>query len=133
MAVEFKVLLKHLRLRANYGLRRFAELVSESPSNYAGVESGQRAPWRSPEKLRKVAEALALREGSEDWDAFFTAAKGYVGLPPDVEEILEQPYIPALLRKAKDLTADELRRLVEEGFFERAVDSLRKKPKGRPK
>ena len=79
---DFKTLLKAFRLRSCVGLRRFAEQIGESPGNYAGVESGQRDPWRDPEKLRHVAEGLGLREGSADWDAFFIAAKDYVGLPP---------------------------------------------------
>lgn len=129
MGADFKSLLKAFRLRAGIGLRRFAELIGESPSNYAGVESGQRGPWRPPEKLRRVAEGLGLREGSADWDAFFIAAKGYVGLPPDVEHMLERPMIPALLRTVDDmkLSDQELRAFIEGGMFQAAVERFRKK------
>jgi len=129
MAADFRTLLKAFRLRAGVGLRRFAEKIGESPSNYAGVESGSRGPWRPQEKLRHVAESLGLREGSEDWDAFFVAAKGYVGLPPDVEHMLERPMIPALLRTVNDakLTEEELRIFVEDGILRSAIEKLRKK------
>ena len=120
MARDFKALLKAFRLRAGYGLRRFAELVGESPSNYAGVESGARVPWRQPERLRRVAEALGLRPGGEDWDAFFVAAKGNAGLPPDIEHLLERPLIPVLLR-----TVDEMRLSEEE--LRAFIDDLRKR------
>jgi len=98
MARDFKRLLKSYRLRAQYGLRQFAELIGEPPSNYAGVESGKRPSWRSLEKLRRVADALALEEGSRDWDAFFIAAREHGTLPPDMEHLLERPMIPVLLR-----------------------------------
>lgn len=129
LPLDFKKLLKAFRLRAGFGLRRFAEFVGESPSNYAGVESGQRPPWRTVEKLRRVADALGLREGTTDWDVFFLAAKKCVGLPPDVEHILERPLIPALLRTVDSmrLSDEELRALIEEGVFKEAIEKLRKK------
>lgn len=132
MAADFKTLLKAFRLRAGFGLRRFAELVGESPSNYAGVESGLRGPWRTQEKLRRVAEGLGLREGSPDWDAFFVAAKGYVGLPPDVEHMLERPMIPALLRTVDDmkLSEEELRAFIEDGMLRAAIEKFRQRKRG---
>jgi transcriptional regulator with XRE-family HTH domain len=128
---EFKHLLKSYRLRARYGLRQFAELVGEIPSNYAAVESGRRAPWRVPERLRKVADLLGLEEGSRDWDAFFLSARQNGGMPPDLENLLEEPMIPVLLRTVRDkrLTEDELRRLIEEINSGRAPK--RKKANGR--
>ncbi len=114
MAVDFKALLKAYRIRAGYGLRQFAEMIGDAPSNYAGVESGDRNPWRSAEKLRKVADGLHLAEGSSDWDAFFMAARGNRELPPDMSEVLQQPMVPVLLRTVNELrlTDDELRKLV---------------------
>ena len=114
MAVDFKALLKAYRIRAGYGLRQFAEMIGEAPSNYAGVESGDRNPWRNAEKLRKVADGLGLAEGSSDWDAFFMAARGNRELPPDLCEVMQQPMMPVLLRTVNELrlTDDDLRKLV---------------------
>jgi transcriptional regulator with XRE-family HTH domain len=115
MARQFNTLLKALRLKAGYGLREFAEMIGESPSNYVGRESGALKPWRQAEKLRKVAEGLALREGTEDWDAFFIAAgQDRVSLPPTLETQIERPFFPALLRTIKELSEDELRDFVND-------------------
>lgn len=115
MSVEFKALLKSYRLRAGFGLRQFAELVGELPSNYAAVESGLRSPWRPMEKLQRVADALGLAQGSADWDAFFLAARQNRALPPDVEHILERPLIPVLLRTVDQLRLgdDAIQKLIE--------------------
>lgn len=113
---EFKDLLKSFRLRARYGLRQFAELIGEIPSNYAAIESGRRAPWRALERLRKAADILGLEEGSRDWDVFFLTARRNGELPPDLEPLLERPMIPVLLRTVKDkqLSEEDLKRLIDE-------------------
>lgn len=125
MPVDFKALLKSYRLRAGYGLRQFAEMIGEAPSNYAGVESGARSAWRN-EKLRKVADALGLREASEDWDAFFISARKNCSLPPDMTHLLDRPLIPRLLR-----TVDEMKLSDEE--LQNLVDELRSGKRGKPK
>lgn len=115
MARQFNKLLKALRLRAGYGLREFAELIGEAPSNYVGRESGLLGPWRQQEKLRKVADHLALREGTDDWDAFFIAAgQNYVALPPDLQRQTERPFFPQLLRTVEKLSEEELREFVND-------------------
>lgn len=115
MPRDFKAILKAFRLRQGFGLREFAELIGESPSNYAGVESGNRQPWRSLEKLQAVARSLSIEQGTADWDAFFISARDEGVLPPDLSPMLERPMIPVLLRTVDELqlTDDELRGLVE--------------------
>jgi len=115
MARDFKTLLKALRLKAGYGLREFADLIGESPSNYVGRETGKHGPWRQEEKLRKVANHLTLREGSDDWDAFFIAAgQNKVSLPPRYQEQMSRPFFPALLRTVERLSEEELREFVND-------------------
>ncbi len=116
MATKFSALLKSYRLRAQYGLRQFAELIGDAPSNYANRESGKRSAWRDTDKLRSVAQALGLREDSQDWDAFFFAACEPSSLPPSMQRILGRPPIPRLLRTVDELqlTDDQLRELVED-------------------
>lgn len=123
MGTNFAALLKSYRLRASYGLRQFAEMVGDSSANYANREAGKRGPWKDNQKLRLVAETLGLREGSQDWNAFFIAARGPGVLPPDTEHLLSRPMIPVLLR-----TVDELK-LSEEDLRE-LIDSL-KREKGK--
>lgn len=121
MAIDFKALLKSYRLRLDYGLRQFAEMIGEAPSNYAAIESGKRNPWRKDEMLRKVADALALTEGSRDWDTFFVAARSNRALPPDMEHLLERPMIPLLLRTVEELqlSEEDLRKLIDQLYKKR--------------
>ena len=121
MALDFKSLIKFHRIRAGYGLRQFAELVGESPPNYAAVESGRREPWRNQDKLKSIAKALALREGTQEWDTFFIAAAKSRALPPGMEHLLERPMIPVLLRTVDELrlSEDDLRKLVDELYKNR--------------
>lgn len=115
MARQFNKLLKAFRLKAGYGLREFADLIGESPSNYVGRETGKLGPWRQPEKLRHVANHLALREGTDDWDLFFIAAgQGKVVLLPEIQEQMSRPFFPALLRTVRKLSDDELRQFVND-------------------
>jgi len=114
MERNFAKLLKALRLRAGYGLREFAEVVGEAPSNYVGRESGKLGPWQSQAKLQKIANALALRPGTEDWDAFFIAAGKNTTLPPDLESQLERKMIPVLLRTVARLSDEELLKVVDD-------------------
>lgn len=110
----FGNLLRAFRLRSNYGLREFAQLISESPSNLSAVEKGRRAPWRTLDKLRAIAEALSLQEGSRDWDQFFLSARIRNSLPNDLEALLGRDLNLALLRtvEEKKLTDQQLRELI---------------------
>ncbi len=115
MSEDFGQLLRQWRLGAGYGLRRFAKVIGELPSNLSGVETGARAPWRQMEKLRKVAEALAFKEGSPSWDRFFIAARREDALPLDIDRLLSRQLNLVALRTIDEmqLTDDELTALVE--------------------
>lgn len=112
---EFGELLRELRLAAGYGLRQFAKLIGELPSNLSAIETGARPPWRSMEKLRAVANALALEEGTTDWDRFFIAARRPDALPQDIDRLMSRELNLVLLRtvEEKELTDDQLRKLIE--------------------
>lgn len=51
---------RNLRLSRSIGLRRFAKLVGDSPSNICGVEQGRRGLPQNIEKLTKWADVLNL-------------------------------------------------------------------------
>jgi transcriptional regulator with XRE-family HTH domain len=122
---DFGQLLRTWRLDAGYGLRQFAKVISELPSNLSAVETGARQPWRSIEKLRTVAGALAICEGSERWDRFFLAARRDNALPPDIDRLLARQLNVALLRTVDEmqLSDDELMALVENLRRKRIADA----------
>jgi transcriptional regulator with XRE-family HTH domain len=111
---EFGQLHRELRLRAGYGLRRFAKLIGELPSNLSAMECGSRASWRSLEKLRTDANALGLEEGSLDWERFFIAARRDDLLPGELGSLLEREETLVALRTINEmrLSDEELRQLV---------------------
>jgi len=112
---NFGQVLRQLRLAAGYGLRQFAKMIGELPSNLSATETGARPPWRDMEKLRTVASALALEEGSADWDKFFLSARRPNTLPADMERMLDRELNVLALRTIdeKQLSDDQLRALVE--------------------
>lgn len=101
----FGDLLRATRVAKGFTLRKFAELVDVSPTYLSQVEQGK--VERPPTAERVRAMATALGQNADEW----IAMAGRV--PDDVREIIRnQPgTIPALLRAAKGLTADELRKL----------------------
>jgi transcriptional regulator with XRE-family HTH domain len=122
---DFGQLLRNWRLEAGLGLRQFAKVIGELPSNLSAVETGARAPWRAMEKLRRVAGALAVDEGSAKWDRFFLAARRVDTLPPDIDRLLERQLNVSLLRTVDEmqLSDEELSSLVEDLRTKRISDA----------
>lgn len=116
MAMHFGELLKRLRLKAGFGLRRFAELVEMAPSNLSAVENGRRQPPNDEYKLREIAMALGLSEESPEWSALFDAARRSGDLPADVRRAADRKLVPALLRTIENcqLTDEQIAALIGE-------------------
>jgi transcriptional regulator with XRE-family HTH domain len=113
---EFGPFLRELRLRANLGLRRFADLIGIKPSNLSDIENGRRHPPADPEKLREIAEALGLAGDSEEWRRLFDAGRRHGDLPADIRHMADRRLVPALLRTIDNLQLgdDEISRLITE-------------------
>ena len=111
---EFGPLLREMRLKANLGLRRFAELIDIKPSNLSDIENGRRHPPAGSEKLREIAETLGLAEGSDEWQRLFDAARRRGDLPADIRHMADRKLVPALLRTIDNLQLgdDEVSRLI---------------------
>jgi len=116
MAESFGKLLKRFRLRAGIGLRRLAEMIEVEPSNLSALEHGRRSPPAEPERLRAIADAVGLMEGSRDWEEFFNAARKPGELPADVRQLADRKLVPTLLRTIdnKQLTDQQIARLIQE-------------------
>ena len=108
------VFLKKLRLRAGYGLRRFAEMIEMPASNLCDIEHGRRSLPK--DYLEQTAEALALEQGSADWKRFFELARRSDELPADVQRITRRRLIPALLRTIDNaqLSDKDINSLIED-------------------
>jgi transcriptional regulator with XRE-family HTH domain len=111
---DFGPFLRDLRLKANIGLRRFAEMVAIKPSNLSDIENGRRHPPADPHKLREIAQALALAENTEEWQRLFDAARRHGDLPADIRHMADRYLVPALLRTIDDLRLgdDDISRLI---------------------
>ena len=68
--------------------------------------------------LGRIAQALGLRQGTKDFEAFHDlAAKGRDEIPADVTRIVrENDLIPAMLRTVEyeNVTKDQLRGIIED-------------------
>ena len=116
MDARFGKTLKRLRLSAGVGLRRFADMIDEPPSNLSAMEHGRRAAPADPVRLREIAEALGLVEGSDDWNEFFDSARREGELPADVCHVAGRELVPALLRTIdnRQLSDEEIARLIDD-------------------
>ena len=106
--------LREQRSRAALGLRQFAQMIGDSPSNVCNIENGRRPAWQNEPMLRRVADALGIRENSDDWDMLFGGVVRPNQPPPDLARYMQFPLVPVLLRTIGEyqLTEDEVRRLL---------------------
>lgn len=111
---SFGSYLKELRLKAGFGLRRFANLIEMKASNLCDIEHGRR---RMPkERLEAIADVLGLEKGSADWEHFFELARTRGELPADVQQMAERRFMPALLRTIDNaqLSDDDIKQMIHE-------------------
>jgi len=104
----FGDLLRATRIAKGYTLRKFAEMADMSPTYLSQVEQGKTDRPPTAERVRTMAELLG--QNADEW----TAIAGRI--PDDLTDIItgEPQAMPELLRAAKGLTADELRKLTEQ-------------------
>jgi len=104
----FGNLLRATRVAKGYSLRKFADMADMSPTYLSQVEQGKTERPPTAERVRTVAELLG--QSADEW----IALAGRV--PDDLTDIItsEPQAMPELLRAAKGLTAEELRKLTEQ-------------------
>lgn len=104
---SFGAMVRRRRLAKKLSLRKFAEMVGVSPTYLSLVEQGKVERPPTAERVRKMAELLG--ENPDQWIAL--AGR----MPDDVAEIIRDApeTMPALLRAAKGMTVEELKKLTE--------------------
>lgn len=104
---SFGAMVRRRRLAKKLSLRKFAEMVGVSPTYLSLVEQGKVERPPTAERVRKMAELLG--ENPDQWIAL--AGR----MPDDVAEIIREApeTMPALLRAAKGMTVEELKKLTE--------------------
>ena len=113
----FGELFQHLRKKCGYTLREYCRTFGKDAGYMSKIERGVLAPPTSSNELRSWAMSLGLKEGSEDWEMFFTTAAVSAGRIPEKvmtdEEVM--PHLPILLRTmtGEKLTEEKLRALIE--------------------
>lgn len=104
-----------LRLTRRLTLREFCRIASLDPSNWSKIERNLHQPPKGREILVSVAEALEVKEGSEEWNSLFDLAiVGHipVGLAESQAVIDKLPIFFRTVRGQKP-TREELEKLVE--------------------
>ncbi len=108
---------KQKRLEQNMSLRKFCLAHRFDPGNISKMERGLLVPPGSKELLDKYADALSLKEGSDDWREFFDRASACRGeIPVEIlenEEVVKN--LPLFFRtlKGQKVSKEKLDELVE--------------------
>ena len=117
MAKTFGKFLKEKRVALDLSLREFARKVGLQPSNYCNIEADVLSP-PPVDALERIAQALGLRRGTKDFEAFHDlAAKGRDEIPADVTRIVKENHlIPVMLRTVEyeNVTKSQLRGIIED-------------------
>lgn len=116
-ALTFGEFFRQKRIDADFTLRSFCERFGFDPAYISRIERGILTPYEDQEKLRGLAKALGLKEGTEGWVTFFDLAflsKGKI--PTDIlEKENSLKYLPLFFRTARGqrLSKKKLQELVD--------------------
>ena len=113
----FGEFLEALRKRNRLTLREFCKRAGADPANISRLERGVMQPPKSREIIERYADALGLKEGSDEWYTFFDLAAVAQGMVPkdllkDTELVKELPAFFRTLRGQKP-TAEEMKRIAD--------------------
>lgn len=106
-----------LRKESRITLRAFCEAAGADPGNISRLERRAIPPPQDREILSRYANALNLKEGSDEWYLFFDLAAADRGIIPqdimdDAELVKELPAFFRTLRGQKP-TESEMRKVIE--------------------
>lgn len=108
--------LRSRRAEIGLGLRSFAQQTKLDPGNLSKYERGLLPPPQDTDTLERIATALRLKKGTEQYREFMDLAAAWAGrIPPDLAadpKVLAR--MPLLFRTARGkLTREELIKLAE--------------------
>lgn len=115
--MTFGEFVEELRLEHYETLRSFCLENGLDPGNHSKLERGIFPAPKDHELLERLAKALKIKQGSDNWIKFFDLAvsshKNYQIKNVTNKDVLEK--LPVLFRAIdrKDLTAEELEKLIE--------------------
>ena len=117
LAKLFGTYFKQKRINLGLTLREFCRINGFDPGNISKIERGLLPPPQSKEKRLEYANALKIKEGTDDWLEFSDLAITSAGkIPTDMvsnNELMNA--LPILFRsvRRKDLDEKDLKELVE--------------------
>lgn len=114
----FGEFMKEKRLGLGLTLRAFCNQNGFDAGNTSKIERGLLDPPKTHVTLSSYARALELKEGSEEWNAFFELASISAGRIPDrimndAELVSKLPLVFRTIT-GRRLTEEQLRELAEE-------------------
>jgi len=115
-AKSFGEFFKGQRVSLGLTLRHFCELNHIDAGNLSKIERGILPPPKSEKILKKYANFLKLKEGSDSWYEFFDLAAAESGRLP--KELMEQDIVervPVFFRtlRGKKLSKSKLNKLIQ--------------------
>jgi transcriptional regulator with XRE-family HTH domain len=114
---HFGAYFEQLRQQNGLTLREFCRQAGCDPANISRMERGAVPPPKAREILERYAQALGIKEGTDDWYQFFDlAAVGQGMMPADLmsdKDLVRA--LPAFFRtlRGQKPTPEEMRRIAE--------------------
>lgn len=102
--MNFGELIKKRRLELDYALREFCRTKDQDSAYISRLENNIILPPRNEKKLRTIAKAYEIQEGSTLWTEFFdSAAASNLTIPKDLAENNENilKFLPAFCRTVR--------------------------------
>jgi transcriptional regulator with XRE-family HTH domain len=114
--VMFGEFVKGRRIARDVSLRKFCQTINWDASNWSKIERSMLAPPQEEEKLKKIANVLGIKVGTDEWQQMIDLARiGAKRLPDDIssdKRIMNS--LPLFFRtvRSEKPTPDELDRLI---------------------
>ena len=117
VAKTFGNFFKQKRVGLGLTLREFCRKNGFDPGNISKIERGLSPPPQTTDKRVEYAEALGIKEGTDDWLEFCDLATTSAGkIPSDMVSNAEiMNALPILFRsvRRKDLDEEDLKKLIK--------------------